>query len=98
VNDNLNPLDRIIERSFLSDSLRQNESLDLAGISAAILLAPAVRLLLLAKGKADGVTKVEELKGDGGANEARGAGDDDGSGLAEGGGRHVGRVWKGGRV
>jgi hypothetical protein len=88
VNDDLDSLDRLIKRSLLGNSLLQDDSLDLAGVLAAVLLEPEIGLLLPAKGEADGIAEVEEAKGDGGSDETGGPGDDDGSGGVEGGGGH----------
>jgi hypothetical protein len=90
VNDDLDSLDRLIKRSLLGNSLLQDDSLDLAGVLAAVLLEPEIGLLRLAKRKADGIAEVEEAKGDGGSDETGGPGDDDGSGGVEGGGGHGG--------
>jgi len=97
VDDNLDTLDGLVESAFFSDSLSKDERLDLAGVLVAVFTDPAIGLLLLAKRETNRITAVEEKEGDGGADETRSAGDDDGSGLGEsGGGRHAEEGWKGG--
>jgi len=92
VNDDVRSLDRLIESAFFADTLRQDDSLKLVAVLAAVRFDPCVGLLLLAKRETDGVTTLEEEKGNGGTDETGPAGDDgeDGVVVVESGG-HGGR-------
>jgi hypothetical protein len=85
MDDDVDTLDCLVEDALLRDALRQYKSLDFAGVLAPVLADPRVGLLLLAKRKTNGVSKVEETKGDSGTNEAGSAsdkGEDGGGGVA----------------